>query len=118
MGMNREEICKYVYEKYHTSFEYLWKKYPFYAVLRGENQKWYGIIMNVPREKLGLTGKEEVDILNVKCPKELVGSFRMSPGILPAYHMNKENWLTILLDGSVSKEKILQLLDWSHDLVE
>jgi predicted DNA-binding protein (MmcQ/YjbR family) len=26
-------------------------------------------------------------------------------GILPTYHMNKEHWITILLDGTVSKEK-------------
>lgn len=37
-------------------------------------------------------------------------------GILPAYHMNKEHWITILLDGTVSKEKICELIDISYEL--
>lgn len=114
--MNREYILNYVKEKYHTNPEYLWKKYPFYAIFRVK-KKWFGIVMNVPKEKLGFSGQEEVDILNVKCPPEMIGSLRKSECILPAYHMNKEHWITILLDGSVPKEKIEQLIAISYDLV-
>lgn len=114
--MNRKEIFEYVKEKYNTVPDYLWNKYPLYAVLKHSNNKWYGIIMNISKEKLGLDGKEEIDILNIKCPPELIGGFRKEKGFLPAYHMNKEHWITILLDGSVDKEKIKQLIDLSYDL--
>ena len=30
--------------------------------------------------------------------------------------MNKEHWITILLDGTVSKEKICELIDISYEL--
>lgn len=40
----------------------------------------------------------------------------MREEILPAYHMNKENWITILLDGTVSKGKICELIDISYEL--
>nr|WP_231589503.1 hypothetical protein [Bacillus sp. FJAT-27916] len=32
--------------------------------------------------------------------------------------MNKENWTTILLDGSVSYNEIIRLIDMSYDLVK
>ncbi len=116
--MNREEILKYVKNKYNTKPDYLWNKYPLYAVLKNNNNKWYGIIMNVPKFKLGLDGMEEVDIIDVKCPPEIIGNLRLNDGFLPAYHMNKEHWITILLDGSVDSENIKELIDFSYELTE
>jgi predicted DNA-binding protein (MmcQ/YjbR family) len=116
--LNKEEIFEYIKKQYNTTPEYLWKKYPLYAVFKHNNNKWYGIIMNVDSEKLGLLEKKEVDILNVKCPPEMIGAFRQQKGFLPAYHMNKEYWITILLDGSVNKEKIKHLIDLSYDLTK
>lgn len=57
--MNREEIFEYIKEKYNTIPEYLWNKYPLYAVFKHSNSKWYGIIMNISKENLGLEGKDE-----------------------------------------------------------
>jgi predicted DNA-binding protein (MmcQ/YjbR family) len=42
--------------------------------------------------------------------------YRRQPGILPGYHMNKDNWLTILLDGSAEDELIKELLELSFDM--
>ena len=39
-------------------------------------------------------------------------------GIKPGYHMNKNHWITILLDGSVSEAKTLDFLDMSYDLID
>ena len=45
----------------------------------------------------------------------LIGSLRREFGIFPAYHMNKANWITVTLDGSVPDETIKMLLDMSFD---
>ncbi|MCD7837531.1 MAG: MmcQ/YjbR family DNA-binding protein [Clostridiales bacterium] len=112
--MDRQTIFQYVKQQYGTEPEYLWLKYPSYAVLRRQdNQKWYGIVMNVPREKLGLPGTDVVDILDVKCEPTLADFLRQSPGFFPGYHMNKKTWVSILLDGTVSDECIFDLLDAS-----
>lgn len=116
--MDREEIFEYVKEKYNTIQEYPWKKYPLYAVLKHNNNKWYGIVINISKERLGLEGKEEIDILDIKCLPEMIGNLRLSKGFLPVYHMNKEHWITILLDGSVESEKIKQLIDLSYELTK
>ena len=38
------------------------------------------------------------------------------PGIYPAYHMNKDHWITAALDGSAVDDTILMLLDLSFGL--
>ena len=63
----REKIFKYVKDQYKTEPDYPFSTFPDYPVLRhGDNGKWFALIMNVPREKLGLKGEERVDIVNVK----------------------------------------------------
>lgn len=117
--MQKEEIFKYVKKLYGTEPEYLWERYPSYAVLRhGRNKKWYAVIMNVAKNKLGLDGSDTVDIIDVKCDPEMVSSLIQSKGFLPGYHMNKGSWITILLDGTVSEAKILDFLDMSYDLID
>ena len=71
--------------------------------------------MNVYRGKLGLTGPGSIDIVNVKCDPLMSGAFRSLPGFFPAYHMNKEKWISAALDGSVSEEAIKMLLEISYD---
>ena len=72
--------------------------------------------MDVPKNRLGLLGTDVVDILDVKCDPAMIDMLRQSPGFLPGYHMNKTNWLTVLLDGMVSDEQILDLLDMSYQM--
>ncbi|MCM2982481.1 MmcQ/YjbR family DNA-binding protein [Niallia circulans] len=115
----RKEIFSYAKEKYGTNPEYPWKKFQNYAVLRHDNQgKWYGLMMNVPKNKLGLSGEEVVDVLNVKCEHELKNQLRKEEGILPAYHMNKEHWISIVLDSPYPKDDIYNLLDTSYHLTK
>lgn len=117
--MDRKTIFDYAHKVYKSTPEYLWTKYPNYAVLRhGHNNKWYAIIMNVSKDKLGLDGTEQVDIMNVKCESEMIGSLRMTKGIFAGYHMNKGNWISVLLDGSVDESMIYNLLDMSFGLTK
>jgi predicted DNA-binding protein (MmcQ/YjbR family) len=39
-------------------------------------------------------------------------------GVFKAYHMNKEHWISVLLDGSVSEEEIAFLINMSYTLVD
>lgn len=113
----REKIFEYAKMQFDTEPQYLWKKYPNYAVLRHKNNnKWFAVIMNVEKEKLGLQGKKIIDIMDVKCYPEMIGSLRKEKGILPAYHMNKEHWITILLDGSIEMDNVFELLNLSYEL--
>ncbi|KAA8731673.1 MmcQ/YjbR family DNA-binding protein [Acinetobacter qingfengensis] len=110
-------VVKHVKNKYQIAPDYPWSKYPDYAALRHHGtKKWFALLMNVPRNKLGLEGTDGIDVLNVKCRPEIVGSLRLAQGYLPAYHMNKEHWLTVLLDNTVPEKEIFELIDDSYYL--
>ena len=88
------------------------------AVLRHPNEKWYAVLMQVEKSRLGLDGNTKIDIINVKCDADMVGLLTQTYGFLPGYHMNKKYWITMLLDGTVSEAKILDFLDMSYDLID
>lgn len=116
--MQRDRIIQHIQDTYSVEAEYLWADLPDCAVFRHPgSKKWFGIIMNVLSSKLGLEGNESVDILNVKCGPILVGSLLTEQGFLPSYHMNKTNWITILLNDTVPDEQIIPLLELSYDNV-
>lgn len=113
--MTRQEVFDYARQRYGTEPDYPWMDTN--AVLRhADNKKWYAVILEVRRDKLGLDGDGMMDVLNVKCDPILIGSLRLKPGFHPAYHMNKDKWLTIRLDGSVSPAEIQNLIDLSFRL--
>ncbi len=117
MTSNRETILRYVKDQYDARPDYPWAKFPGYAVLRhGDSDRWFALIMDVPRGKVGLEGAKKVDVLDVKCDPQEIGALRTKSGYLPAYHMNKEHWITVLLDGSVPLEEITYLIDKSYNL--
>jgi predicted DNA-binding protein (MmcQ/YjbR family) len=39
------------------------------------------------------------------------------PAVRPGYHMNKQHWNTVLIDGSISDKMLIQLIDESYRLV-
>ena len=115
--MKREELFDYVKKRYGTNPEYLWKSDPHSAVLRHKNGKWYAILMKIETSKLGLGDERTIDIINVKCDPDMAAVLTQANGFLPGYHMNKRHWITILLDGTVTEEKILDFLDRSYELI-
>ena len=74
--------------------------------------------MNVKNKNLGLQGEEYIDILNIKCEPIMIGSLLNNKGYLPAYHMNKSTWITVLLDGSEHKDEIFNLIDLSYEMTQ
>lgn len=116
-GLNT--VLKYVKTQYGTEPEFLWAKFPNNAILRNKsNSKWYAAMLIVPKQKLGISGEGTVDILDLKCDPALIGSLIDRKSIFPGYHMNKENWITVLLDGSVKDSAIYALIDKSYEITK
>ena len=83
---------------YGTSPDYPFDDLLETAVLRHEsNRKWYAIVMRVSRRKFGMNSDEVIDVVNLKLPTEMFGSFGAADGVYPAYHMNKLHWISVLL---------------------
>ena len=114
--MNRVELKQLILDRYGIEPDYPWRRYPDYEVFRHDsNKKWFALIMDIPKNKLGLQGDEILDVLDLKCDSILIGSLLNETGFFPAYHMNKNSWITVALDGSVENGKIEMLLDMSYE---
>lgn len=115
--MDRSEWKQYILETYHAVSDRPWPRYPNHEVFRHPgNRKWFALMMEVPGAKLGLPERGMLDILNLKCDPVLIASLRGAPGLLPAYHMNKENWITAVLDSGAPDAQIRTLLAMSYDM--
>ena len=106
------EVVKYVKNKYNTSLEFLWEKYDNYGVMRNKKGKWYGIIMVIPKDKLGIDSDELIEILDLRYNKDDNQTLKIYPG----WHMNKKNWITVILDGSVNDDDLYNLIDDSYNI--
>mgnify|MGYP000603802523 FL=1 len=107
--MNKEEIIKYC-----LTLENTYKDCPFpddfesVTMKHCKNKKWFALLMNV-NNKL---------YLNVKTDPNYSDILRNAYDyIIPAYHMNKEHWNTIILDGTVPEQEIQRMIAESYDLV-
>lgn len=60
--------------------------------------------------------EDEIEILNVKLDPVKIPLLEHADGFYPCYHMNRKHWITVALDGSVSDEYIMELLEESHSL--
>lgn len=115
--MDRAALDKYITDTYGAVGECMWEKYPTFAVYRhADNRKWFAVIMEIPKSKIGLDDDALVNVVNLKCDTMLIGSLLFEDGIHKGYHMNKNYWITLRLDGSVDETKIKWLLDMSFEL--
>lgn len=113
----QEQVFAYVKKQYRVAPDYPFPMAPSCPVLRhGDNRKLFALMMELPRSRLGLEGEERVAVLNLKCSAALSGVLRQQEGILPAYHMHRDSWISVLLDGTVPLEDILPLVDLSFSL--
>lgn len=114
--MNKKALFDFIKDTYSVEPDYPW--FDGNAVVRHQDtRKWFGVIMTITADKLGLNSGERMDILNVKCDPILLGSFRGEKGYYPAYHMNKSSWLTIDIKR-VKAEEIKMLLNMSYELTK
>lgn len=96
--MTKQEFLEYCLSTYGTSPDYPFDEDFETAVLRHtDNRKWYAIAMRVSRLKFGFDSDEVIDVVNLKLPTEMFGSFDATDGVYPAYHMNKLHWISVLL---------------------
>ena len=96
--MKKQQFLSYCLSTYGTSPDYPFEEDFVTAALRhADNCKWYALVMCVSRRKFGFDSDEIIDVVNLKLPTEMFGSFGADDGVYPAYHMNKLHWISVLL---------------------
>lgn len=113
------KIISYVRDKYQDELEFLWQRSPNNAIFRRkDNKKWYAAILTITEDKLGLSGKKEIEIIDLRTNPTTIEADIDGKKIFSGYHMNKKHWITICLDGSVSLEEIYDRIDSSYILAK
>lgn len=116
--MNCESILAYASDQFGTQPDYPWGKDAGSTVLRHANRKWYALVIDVPAEKLGLPGGHIAHVLNVKTDPDDALFLKHQDGILPAYHMNKQHWVSVVLNNTVPDDVVRSLIDTSYRLTK
>ena len=109
-----QNLIDYVRKTYSNELEFLWQKFPENAVWRREDTgKWYGALLTVRKNKLGLGGDEKVEVIDLRTKPEKMPELLQDTRYFPGYHMNKKNWFTVILDDSVDTKELFALIDES-----
>ena len=118
--MTRGELENFILDSYSVSADYPFEEDFETGVFRhGSNKKWFGIAMRIPYNRIVPDRDGIVDVVNVKCPPEIIASIvAVEPGVYPAYHMNKGHWVTLALDGSCDDGLIGWLVGISFELTQ
>ena len=57
-----------------------------------------------------------MEIVNLKCETDLIPTLIRESGIYPAYHMNKQYWISVDIEKYEDAEKFKMLVDMSYQL--
>lgn len=130
--MNVEDIKKFTLTLDGARCDYPFEDDFVTFVLRhAASKKWFGIYLSAPlksllkdcegekREKVlrMFCGKDRVLALNLKCDPFLATVLAHNyAGILPAYHMNKKHWISVIMGSDADDEQIKQLITLSYDI--
>jgi predicted DNA-binding protein (MmcQ/YjbR family) len=103
--MDMETIRKYCLEKKSTT-----ESFPF-----GEST----LVFKVSGKIFLLMSLDSLPLqFNVKCDPEKAEELRESySSVIPAFHMNKKHWNSVILNGQISAKLIREMIDESYALV-
>ncbi|QHX36571.1 MmcQ/YjbR family DNA-binding protein [Spiroplasma sp. BIUS-1] len=118
-NIQTKNIIEYMDQKYSIKPNFLWEKHPKYSVFKNKkNDKWFALIMEINLSKIGFKENEIEEILVIKDLPENVANKIEQNNYYPAYHMNKSNWYTVILNNSLSNNVLYNLIDTSYELVK
>jgi len=76
------------------------------------------LVFKVLGKMFALTNLDQFDSINLKCdPNQALQLREKYLAVQPGYHMNKQHWNTVIMDGSIADSMIKKWIDHSYNLV-
>jgi predicted DNA-binding protein (MmcQ/YjbR family) len=76
------------------------------------------LVYKVRGKMFALVGMATPPSVSLKCNPVLATMLRDTyPAVTPGYHLNKEHWNTVVVDGSVAESELHEWITHSYDLV-
>ena len=107
-------LAEAIYKKYGDKPIFPWDDFSGGVFKNPDNGKWYAIVMDINVQKVDKKLNGNVEIVNIKLDPEKIHKLHKEKGFYPAYHMNKKNWISILLNDTIPDQALFSLLDESH----
>lgn len=105
----REEAIDYCLKLENTYEDYPFRDKNWTLMRHKENKKVFTWIFQ----------KDDHIWINVKCkPGHLDFWRQIYNSVVPAYHLNKEHWNSIILDGTIPEEEIYEMIRQSYNLTK
>lgn len=113
----KDDYISWIKNQFGAEPDFPWPDTPDYCVFRCQNEKWFALVMRIKYKQLGLTGDENVWVVNIKADQTEIPNLIDHKSIFPAWHMNKKHWITVLLTAVTDFEKLCELTLKSYELV-
>ena len=113
-------LKQYILDTYGTEPEHPFVSAPDTQIFRNaRNKKWFAVLLGqLPKRCLGLKDDGVADVLNLKCDPIMTFTLIDHQRIFRAYHMNKDHWISVLLDSAITMDELAFLVDLSYRLVD
>ena len=109
-----------ILKKYDVHPDFPWEQnlYQSSGVFRhSDSKKWFALIMNVKWNALLKDNNQNtVDVINLKINSKDSGALTAIKGIYPGYHMNHKNWISVVLNETLSDDEVSKLIANSFSL--
>ena len=114
-----EDVLRYVKERYNSTIVKPFKTNPDIKALVTTKNKWYALFLDVEYSKLQKDSlvDSKVKIINLKHLSSEISTVINNRNIFPSYHMNKNHWISVVLDNNIDIEYVKELIELSYNLV-
>lgn len=114
-----EDVLRYVKERYNSTTVKPFKTNPDIKALVTTKNKWYALFLDVEYSKLQKDSlvDSKVKIINLKHLSSEISTVINNRNVFPAYHMNKNHWISVVLDNNIDIEYVKELIELSYNLV-
>ena len=110
------KLILHIEKTYGDEPQFLWEKFPKCAVFRRRDSgKWYGVLMALSSDKLGLDSDSDAEIINLRINPKTLSKALSKAGYFEAYHMNKKHWISLNLDSSIPMREIYARVAYSFN---
>ena len=116
--MQAKRVMEFIESEYGDKAEYLFEHDDTAVFRKGDKKKWYAVVMNISKRRLGIQSDEKIQVLNVKLNPDEIALLVDYKGYFPAYHMNKKHWCSIALDETLGDDEIFFRVNQSNTLVK
>ena len=108
-----EDVLHYVKDQYNSTIVKPFKTNPD---IKG---KWYALFLDIEYNKLQKDSlvDSKVKIINLKHLSSEISTIINNRNIFTSYHMNKNHWISVVLDNNIDIEYVKELIELSYNLV-